>query len=144
MRLLREILQRAGLDLVGYVLVGIGALLIASQLVVHRTRNLYVGLMGLALMVTAVRRSAGLPDPWDWLLLSLQVLAFGYAVALMFLQSWENVRKVRKEQLERQRQLIAELQEIAGRASPQVPSGSEGNADPSGAEAHAPHREEPT
>ncbi len=143
MRLLREILQRAGLDLVGYVLVGIGALLIASQLVVHKTRNLYVGLMGLALMVTAVRRSAGLPDPWDWLLLSLQVLAFGYAVALMFLQSWENVRKVRKEQLERQKQLMVELQEIAGRASPQVPSGSEGNADPGGAEAHAPHREEP-
>jgi hypothetical protein len=70
MRLWSEMLRRAGLDCIGYFLVGIGVLLIAAQIAVHRTRNLYVGIMGLALIVTALRRATDLPDPWGWILLS--------------------------------------------------------------------------
>ena len=148
MGLWREMLRRAGLDCIGYFLVGIGVLLIAAQIAVHRTRNLYVGIMGLALIVTALRRATDLPDPWGWILLSAQVLAFGYAGVLMFLHSWDNVRAVQKGRREREQRLLAELQEIADRAREgpptEVGAAPAVNGRPSEDDADSTSREEPT
>lgn len=148
MGFLREMFQRAGLDCTGYFLVGIGVLLIAAQIAVHRTRNLYVGIMGLALVITAMRRALDLPEPWGWILLSAQVLAFGYVGVLMFLHSWDNVRAVRRGRREREQRLLAELQEIARQAQEgrqtEVPAAPEANGHSPGEEAASTSREEPT
>ncbi|MBD3173719.1 MAG: hypothetical protein GF320_00950 [Armatimonadia bacterium] len=121
-----EFFVRMNLDCWSFFLMGIGALLVLSQVAVFRARYLYVGILGLAMVITAVRRAVDPSEVVRWVLLVAQILAFGLAGVLMVHHSWSNSRRIRLEREERERKLVEELQEIADGARRKKDEGGDG------------------
>ncbi len=119
----------------------VGLCFVLAQLFVLRKRYLYIGLLGVGCLATAVRRALG-DDPAGWWPLVVQVLGFGNGAVLMVMHSRDNYVRTRRE-LEAQRaRLLREMQELVDRAgqpgatdegAPPAESSASGATDDAGA-----------
>lgn len=98
----------------------IGLALLLAQIFVLRKRYIYVGFLGVGLLLTALRRFSGATGGADAAMLCAQVLALGYAVVFMVKHSFDNLAEVRAQRAQRYERFLRDIEKIAGGAPESV------------------------